>query len=143
MARKAQKVTDAKGAAESIQQGGWGKDGIDGSGVGRKSGLAATILGIVAIVLSWAIVGAFIGAAAIILGIIAIVQAIGARRRVRAAGRQPSVSGSTGLGIVGIVLGVVGIAVSAFLLISANDAIDRCGHLDKTTSEYQQCVQNA
>lgn len=128
---------------EAKQPVGWDKDGIDGSGVGRKASLAAILLGIIAIVFSWVIVGAVFGGFAIICGIVAIVQAAGARRRVQAAGRQASVGGPTGLGIVGIILGVAGIAVSVLLLITANDAIDRCGHLDKTTAEYQECVQNA
>lgn len=129
-----------KGAESSPKSEGYGSDGIDGAAVGRGFGVAALLTGVIGILLSWVLVGGFVGAVAVVLGVVAMVKSQGAKRRVAEAGRMPRTSGVFGLGIIGIVIGLVAVAVSVLLYVASEDAISKCDNLDRTSAEYADCI---
>ncbi|MFD6727905.1 hypothetical protein ACFWB5_04655 [Corynebacterium xerosis] len=124
---------------------GYGPDGIDGSAVGRQLGLISLAIGLGALITSAFIIGAPFGAVAVVLGLIAIIKSIGAHRRIEAAGREPRTGGAFGMGLIGVITGGLAIAISLALLVAANNIVEEadkaCGHLDKTTAEYADCLR--
>ncbi|MFD5867093.1 hypothetical protein ACFWGD_00565 [Corynebacterium sp. NPDC060344] len=125
---------------------GYGPDGIDGSAVGRQLGLISLAIGMGALITSAFIIGAPFGVVAVVLGIIAIVKSIGAHKRVEAAGRQPRTGGAFGMGLIGVITGGLAIAIALALFVAAQNLVDeadqKCGHLDNTSAEYQECFRD-
>ncbi|MFC3850714.1 hypothetical protein ACFORJ_11135 [Corynebacterium hansenii] len=124
---------------------GYGPDGIDGSAVGRKIGLVSLVIGIGALITSAFVIGAALGMVAVVLGLIAIVQSIGAHKRIEQAGREPRTGGAFGMGLIGVITGGLAIAISLALIVAAfnffEDAEEKCGHLDRTSPEYAECLR--
>lgn len=118
----------------------YGPDGIDGAAVGRTLGLSSLVLGIGGLLLSWALIGGIVGLVAVICGVMAIVKSQRAKQRILAAGRQPRTGGALGLGIIGIITGIAAIAITAALLVAAQDAINNCAHLDPESEQYRECL---
>lgn len=78
----------------------------------RTIGVLALIFGVGGLLMSWIIVGGILGVFGIVLGIIAMAKALSAKKRVQAAGEDAVISGSFGLGVVGIVTGIAAAVVS-------------------------------
>ncbi|MEJ5919711.1 MULTISPECIES: hypothetical protein [unclassified Corynebacterium] len=130
-------------ANNATRENTYGKDGIDGAGVGRTLGLSSLILGIGALLFSWVpIMGSVFGIVAFVLGITAIVKSLGAKKRVTAAGREARTGGAFGLGLIGVFTGAIAIAINLAIYFVAQNAIDACEHIDKTTAEYQKCLSD-
>ena len=49
------------------------------------------------------------------------------------------------MGLIGVITGGLAIAISLALLVAANNIVEEadkaCGHLDKTTAEYADCLR--
>ena len=89
-------------------------------------GIAALVLGVLALVFSWTILGGFI------FGVLGVVLAVIHNARVR----QQRATGR-GMGVAALVLGIIGIAISAILFAVG-------AWLFGTRSEnYLDCVNNA
>ncbi|MDO5029191.1 MAG: hypothetical protein Q4E11_01235 [Corynebacterium sp.] len=129
-----------KGPEVSLATEGYGPDGIDGAAVGRGVGVAALLTGVIGILFSWVLVGGIVGVVAVVLGIVAMVKSQGAKKRIADAGRMPRTSGVFGLGIVGIITGLVAVAVSLLLYTASEDAISKCDNLERTSAEYADCI---
>lgn len=109
---------------------------------GRTIGVLALIFGVGGLLMSWMIVGGILGAFGIVLGIIAMAKATSAKKRVQSAGGDAVISGSFGLGIVGIVTGIAAAVVSLMLYSSTSDAMSKCEKFERTSGEYAECISN-
>ncbi|CAM5263827.1 hypothetical protein STENM36S_07204 [Streptomyces tendae] len=112
-----------------------------GAGAGRGNGLAiaALVLGILAVVLFWTVIGGVVlGLLALVLGIIGARRARGGR----APRRKMSIAGAV-LGVLGVVGSVVIIAIGASILNSDEfkDFDDCVRHAD-TQSERDACADD-
>ena len=106
----------------------------------RTIGVLALIFGVGGLLMSWMIVGGILGVFGIVLGIIAM--ALSAKKRVQAAGGDAVISGSFGLGVVGIVTGIAAAVVSLMLYWSTSDAMSKCEKFERTSGEYAECISN-
>ncbi|MGH3322275.1 MAG: DUF4190 domain-containing protein [Streptosporangiaceae bacterium] len=94
-------------------------------------GIAALVLGIVAILLCWTLVGG------VILGILGIIFGIVGWRRVR-----KNVATNGAMSVIGAVLGAIGLILSVLLLAAGASLISSFMHSNEFQS-YRQCVQHA
>lgn len=90
-------------------------------------GVAALVLGVFALLLSWTIVGG------IIFGILALIFGLLGRARAK---RGESTAG--GLSIAGVVLGIVGLLIAIGLIAVGASIIN-----SPTGRSYQQCVEQS
>ena len=102
---------------------------------GRTIGVLALIFGVGGLLMSWMIVGGILG----VFGI-AMAKAMSAKKRVHAAGGDAVISGSFGLGVVGIVTGIAAAVVSLMLYSSTSDAMSKCEKFERTSGEYAECI---
>ncbi len=129
--------TPAYGQPQQQPQPGWGpssQGGYDPSGYGRPPvakrnglGVAALVLGILAVVTSITVVGG------IVLGLIAVVLGAVGRGRVR---RREADNG--GMALTGIILGVVGILISAGIIALGVSIFN-----SDSGQKYQDCLDGA
>ncbi|MEU5775999.1 DUF4190 domain-containing protein [Streptomyces venezuelae] len=98
-----------------------------GAAPGRGLAVAALVLGILACVLFWTVVGGvLLGLLAVILGIVAAVRA----RRGRAGGR--------GMAITGVVLGLLGLIASALIIALGVSILN-----SDSAQTFKECMKDA
>lgn len=90
-------------------------------------GIAALVLGLLALVLSWTIIGG------IIFGILALIFGLLGRARAK---RGESTNG--GLSVAGVVLGVIGLLIAIGLLVLGVSLLN-----SPAGQSYRQCLQQA
>jgi hypothetical protein len=99
---------------------------------GNGKAVAALVLGIASIVLSWLLI---FDAVFVILGLIFGLIALGESRSGRAGGR--------GLAVAGLVCTVVGALLATLLTVLIFRAADRCGGFSNdTSSDFQHCLRD-
>ena len=125
--------------AKTSESAGGGLSAVAGN-EGRTIGVLALIFGVGGLLMSWMIVGGILGVFGIVLGIIAMAKAMSVKKRVQAAGGEAAISGSFGLGIVGIVTGIAAVVVSLMLYSSTSDAMSKCEKFERTSGEYAECI---
>lgn len=101
------------------------------SAPGKGMAVTALVLGILALLLCWTVIGGvLLGLPAVILGIVAVVRA------------RKGKSGGRGLAIGGIITGLLGIVLAIVLTVVATTFLAR--FVDGEASQrYQQCVSDA
>ena len=101
-------------------------------------GLAALILGIVAILTCWFVLGGLFGLLAIVLGVLAA----GRARRGRATNRGVAVSGIV-TGAIGLVLSIVIVVTAGTLFVSfgGGQVVDCVQQAGGDQAKLQQCTQ--
>lgn len=110
--------------------GGYPGSGLPGVPAPRNGmGVAALVLGILAVVLCWSAIGG------IVLGVLAIIFAIvGIRRASR------GISTNRGMSIAGLVTGIIGLIVGVLFAILVGSVLSVFGN---QVQNYQACVQQA
>ncbi|WP_299058356.1 DUF4190 domain-containing protein [uncultured Nocardioides sp.] len=98
---------------------------------GKGMAVTALVLGILALLLCWTVIGGvLLGLPAVILGIVAVVRA------------RKGKSGGRGLAVGGIVTGLLGIVLAIALAVVATTFLARI--IDGEASQrYQQCISDA
>ncbi|MGH3607095.1 MAG: DUF4190 domain-containing protein, partial [Pseudonocardiaceae bacterium] len=105
---------------------GYGNGRGDGTPPGQPRngfGVAALVLGILALVLSWTVLGG------IVFGILALIFGLLGRGRAK---RGEATNG--GLSLAGVVLGIIGLLIAIGLILLINSPAGR---------EYQQCLEQS
>lgn len=108
-------------------QGGYGDHGPHGGSQRKGLAIAALVLGVLALLTCWTIVGGILlGIAALVVGLVAVSRA------------RKGAGGGKGLAIAGIVLGVLGAAISGALLAFGLSFLG-----SEEAQDLQQCLQQA
>lgn len=90
-------------------------------------GIAALVLGLLAVVLSWTILGA------LVLGVLALIFGFLGRARVK---RGEATNG--GMSVAGIVLGIIGLLLAIGLLVFGNAVLN-----SPAGQNFQECMERA
>jgi hypothetical protein len=98
-----------------------------GRPLGAGMAITALVLGILAVLLSWAIIGG------IVLGLVAIVLGVVAARRARR-----GLAGGRGMAIAGVVLGIVGLLINVGLIGLSVSLLN-----SSDFKSFRQCMQDA
>lgn len=119
--------------------GAYGAHHVDESKPGRGMAIAALVLGILALLLCWTVIGGILlGLIALVLGIVAAVKA----RKGRARGAGMAITGAV-LGAIGLILAGVLVAVGVSILNSESgqnlqDCLEDAGNDDAAVEQCQQ-----
>ncbi|MDO4897933.1 MAG: DUF4190 domain-containing protein [Rothia sp. (in: high G+C Gram-positive bacteria)] len=94
--------------------------------------IASLVLGILAVLSGWLIIGGLFGLVGLILGIVALVSA------------NKGTTGGKGMAIAGIITSVLGILAAIVILVFSGWLVSRVGDCAKyqTDAEIEQCVNN-
>jgi hypothetical protein len=112
-----------------------------GGGYGAEAprngmGVAALVVGIVALLLSWFPGAGLLGVVAIILGVVGLGRV---RKRI-ATNRGMSIAGIV-LGAIATVIGIVVLIGTIFIFQQAGSVFQECSQLEPGSAEQQQCVE--
>ena len=99
-------------------------------------GIAALVVGIVALLFSWFPGAGLLGIVAVILGVVGLSRV---RKRL-ATNRGMSITGIV-LGALATLIGIGVLILTVFVFQQAGGALQECAQLDPSSVEYQQCVQ--
>lgn len=113
--------------------------GYGGQGEQPRNGMgvAALVVGIVALLFSWFPGAGLLGVVAIILGIVGLSRV---RKRL-ATNRGTSIAGIV-LGAVATVVGILILILTVFVFQQAGTAVQECSQLEPGSVEQQQCIED-
>ncbi|MDQ4103400.1 MAG: DUF4190 domain-containing protein [Actinomycetota bacterium] len=109
---------------------GYGRTPGSGASLGRRRngfGIAALVLGLLALVLSWTIIGG------LIFGLLALIFGLLGRARAR---RGEATNG--GMSVAGVVLGIIGLLIAIGLV-----ALGMSVFNSPAGQDYQQCIEQS